>query len=83
MSLPLRRYSAVADDVLMTPPLRSLRHASDDVESYILSTPYESSVDTMSCCRTLDFPPTPKSSQLLADTANSSITVNMDHFKRL
>lgn len=45
----------------MTPPLRSIRNGSDDVESYNLSTPYESSVDTMSCCRTLELPPTPKS----------------------
>ncbi|KAI7892847.1 kinase-like domain-containing protein [Mucor mucedo] len=62
VSLPLRRSSVIADDVLMTPPLRSSLRATDDVESYLLSTPYESSsVDTMSCCRTLELPPTPKS----------------------
>lgn len=59
--MPLRRSSVIADDVLMTPPLRSIRRGSDDVESYILSTPYESSIDTMSYCRTLELPPTPKS----------------------
>lgn len=66
----------------MTPPLRSLRNGSDDVESYILSTPYESSVDTMSCCRTLELPPTPKSTttfQQLIDTSS----VNMDLKKKV
>ncbi|OBZ91351.1 putative serine/threonine-protein kinase HSL1 [Choanephora cucurbitarum] len=61
ISLPLRRSSVATDDVLMTPPLQSSHHANDDLDSYILSTPYESSVDTMSYCKTLDLPPTPKS----------------------
>lgn len=79
VSLPLRRSSVIADDVLMTPPLRSLRHGSDDVESYILSTPYESSIDTMSYCRTLDLPPTPKSTttfQQLIDPSSSIVTID-------
>lgn len=79
VSLPLRRSSVIADDVLMTPPLRSLRHGSEDVESYILSTPYESSIDTMSCCRTLDLPPTPKSTttfQQLIDSSSSTVTID-------
>ncbi|KAI9269640.1 kinase-like domain-containing protein [Helicostylum pulchrum] len=74
VSLPLRKSSVIADDVLMTPPLRSIRNGSDDVESYNLSTPYESSVDTMSCCRTLELPPTPKSTttfQQLIDAPSS------------
>ncbi|KAF1803553.1 kinase-like domain-containing protein [Mucor lusitanicus] len=79
VSLPLRRSSVIADDVLMTPPLRSLRHGSDDVESYTLPTPYESSIDTMSCCRTLDLPPTPKSTtmfQQLIDPSPSTVTID-------
>ncbi|KAI8075467.1 kinase-like domain-containing protein [Gilbertella persicaria] len=78
-SLPLRRSSVVADDVLMTPPLRSLRHGNEDLDSYILSsTPYESSVDTMSCCRTLDMPLTPKSTttfQQLSSSSSSTVMV--------
>ncbi|CAO0797763.1 unnamed protein product [Mucor circinelloides] len=79
VSLPLRRSSIITDDVLMTPPLRSLRHGSDDVESYILPTPYESSIDTMSCCRTLDLPPTPKSTtmfQQLIGPSPSTVTID-------
>ncbi|KAI8647470.1 kinase-like domain-containing protein [Parasitella parasitica] len=76
VSLPLRRSSVVADDVLMTPPLRSLRHGSDDVESYNLSTPYESSIDTMSCCRTLDLPPTPKSTTTFQHLIDSTVTID-------
>lgn len=79
VSLPLRRSSIITDDVLMTPPLRSVRHGSDDVESYILPTPYESSIDTMSCCRTLDLPPTPKSTtmfQQLIGPSPSTVTID-------
>lgn len=87
---PLRRASVVADDVLMTPPLRSLRHGSEDVESYILPTPYESSVDTMSCYRTtMELPLTPKSTttfqQLIeatTSTTSSTTTVNNMDLKK-
>ncbi|KAG2202309.1 hypothetical protein INT47_010757 [Mucor saturninus] len=84
VSLPLRRSSVIADDVLMTPPLRSSLRATDDVESYLLSTPYESSsVDTMSCCRTLELPPTPKSTTTtFAHRMDSASTVNMVDFKK-
>ena len=52
----------------MTPPLRSsLRNGSEDIESYILPTPYASSIDTMSCCRTMELPPTPKSTTTFMD----------------
>ncbi|KAI8878469.1 Pkinase-domain-containing protein, partial [Backusella circina FSU 941] len=61
VSLPLRRSSIPADDILMTPPLKSHKHACDDVEPYLL---YDSSIDTVSCCRTLEYPPTPKSTTI-------------------
>lgn len=83
--MPLRRSSVIADDVLMTPPLRSLRSPTDDVESsLLLSTPYESSsVDTMSCCRTLELPPTPKSTtHTFAQLMNSCSTVNIVDLKK-
>lgn len=56
-----------------------MRHGSEDVESYILPTPYESSVDTMSCYRTtMEMPPTPKSTttfqQLIEATTTASST---------
>lgn len=76
----------------MTPPLRSMRHGSEDVESYILPTPYESSVDTMSCYRTtMELPLTPKSTttfqQLIEATTSSTSSThtvnNMDLKKKV
>ncbi|KAI9469852.1 MAG: kinase-like domain-containing protein [Benjaminiella poitrasii] len=88
ISLSFRRSSIMTDDVLMTPPLRALcRGGLEDIESYILTAPYESSLDTMPCSRTLDlFPLTPKSTSTFQQThiatSLSSSTVNMELYKR-
>ncbi|KAI8354028.1 kinase-like domain-containing protein [Blakeslea trispora] len=85
VSLPLRRSSVATDDVLMTPPLRYSRHTNDELDSCILSTPYESSVDTMSYCKTLDFPATPKSTTTFQNFINplsSSSTVMVPEKKK-
>jgi hypothetical protein len=52
----------------MTPPLRSLCNIHD-MESYIFNTPYDSSIDTVSCC-TRELPPTPTTTcpQLIRST---------------
>lgn len=51
-----------------------VRHGSDEVGSKCsLATPYDSSISTVSCTRTIDMPNTPK---------NDTFDLNMDDSKR-
>lgn len=66
----------------MTPPLHSLRNIHD-IESYTLNTPYDSSIDTVSCC-TREFPPTPTTTctqlmQSIKHRRNSSHSSTSSH----
>ncbi|KAI8986591.1 kinase-like domain-containing protein [Pilobolus umbonatus] len=52
--------SITTDEGISTPPLSSIYQGTDDVDSLTLSVPYHSSIDTMSCYKSLNSPVTPK-----------------------